>query len=200
MSNSKNDKFEYQIFSKTLSKEECERLIAISSNYKTGRTVEGELDRDTNYRKASVASFDSEPSEITKLRKIFSDITKTNLSQQETPVSVIKYVEGGSIIPHRDYFGGVDNLTHPEAGDRLITGIAYLNDDYEGGETLFTIENIKVKGKQGDLLVWYNLNKDGTPNRNTIHAGQPVTKGTKYIVILWARERDINTHILKTLF
>lgn len=200
MISSKNDKFEYKIYSEVLTKAECDSLISISTNYKVGRTVEGSLDRDTNYRKATVASFDSEPLGITKLRKFFSSVTNTNLAQQETPVSVIKYEQGGSIIPHRDYFGGIDNLTHPEAGDRLITGIAYLNDNYDGGETLFTIENVKVKGKQGDLLVWYNLNKDGSPNRNTIHAGQPVTKGIKYIVILWARERDINTPIQKTLF
>lgn len=199
MKSSKNDKFEFHLYPGVLKSEECKELIKQSINFKAGRTTQNTTDIDTTYRKATVAIFDSEPATITKLRQIFAEKTNTDINQQETPVSVIRYEEGGSIIPHLDYFGGIEHLTHPEAGDRLLTGIAYLNDDYDGGETLFTLEDIKIKGKEGDLLVWSNLNKDRSPNRNTLHAGLPVLNGIKYIIILWARENIINKQYSKTL-
>ena len=41
----------------------------------------------------------------------------------------------------------------------------------------------------GELVAWTNLNKNGTPNTDTLHAGLPVKKGTKYIIVSWIRER-----------
>ena len=37
------------------------------------------------------------------------------------------------------------------------------------------------------LLIWNNMDLDGKPNRNTLHAGSPVIKGTKYIITKWFR-------------
>jgi len=73
-------------------------------------------------------------------------------------------------------------------GNRWKTAIMYLNDDYEGGETQFPSLDVTISGKQGDVLTWTNLNKNGSPNTDTLHAGLPVTKGTKYIVVTWIRQ------------
>lgn len=199
MSNLKNDKFEYKIYSEILTKDECSDLIDQCINFKVSQTINTTEEKDGTYRKAFTALFQSEPALITKFRSSFAKITNTRIEQQETPVSIIRYSVGDFYLPHLDSFGGVGNITHPEAGDRLITGILYLNDDYKGGETLFNSEGIKIKGNQGDLLVWYNLNKDGSTNKNTLHSGQPVIQGNKYIAVIWAREFDINLFKQKTL-
>jgi prolyl 4-hydroxylase len=38
------------------------------------------------------------------------------------------------------------------------------------------------------MLIWNNMNPDGTPNELTIHEGMPVVEGVKYIVTKWFRE------------
>ena len=73
-------------------------------------------------------------------------------------------------------------------GNRWKTAILYLNDNYEGGETEFPNWGVKIKGKEGELVTWTNLNKNGTPNMDTLHAGLPVISGTKYIVVSWIRQ------------
>jgi len=200
MSSLINDKFEYKIYSGVLTKNECNNLISQCTDFKVSQTINDLEKEEKTYRKALTAVFTTEPFYITKLRNYFAQVTNTKVGQQETPISIVKYSEGDYYLPHLDAFGGVGDITHPEAGDRLITGIAYLNDDYTGGETLFNSQDIKVKGTQGDLLVWRNLNKDGSPNKNTLHSGQPITKGSKYIAVIWAREHELNSFTEKTLF
>ena len=64
----------------------------------------------------------------------------------------------------------------------------------EGGETGFNLlsaydETIKVNAKKGRMVVFYNLNDDGTINKGSRHAGLPVIKGEKWAFNLWLRER-----------
>ena len=64
----------------------------------------------------------------------------------------------------------------------------YLNDDFEGGETHFPSLNLVVKPKKGKLVIWDNVNEDGSLDFNSLHAGLPVKKGFKYIAVIWIRE------------
>ena len=43
--------------------------------------------------------------------------------------------------------------------------------------------------RAGTVLMWNNMDATGAPNRDTLHAALPVTKGVKYIVTRWYRER-----------
>jgi len=199
MKSSKNDKFTYKVYENILTKDECNSIIEQSKHFKESKTTSDTEKGNSQYRKSSTALFLSELIEITKLRKSFAELTNTDTLQQETPISVIKYSENDYYLPHLDSFGGVGEFPHSEAGDRLISGILYLNDNYIGGETFFKSENIKVKGNQGDLLIWYNLNQDGSPNRNTLHEGLPVINGVKYITVIWAREEIISRKYNKTI-
>ena len=199
MSRLGNNKFKYKLYSNILSMEECNYIIEQCTNFKESQTTRDKEDYNSHFRKSSTAVFSSELKQITKLRSKLAKITNTTLEQQETPVSVIKYSQNEYFLPHMDAFGRMEKFPDPHAGDRLISGILYLNDNYTGGETYFKSENIKIKGNQGDLLIWHNLNDDGSPNRNTIHSGQPVTYGTKYIVVIWVREKLINKQYIKTL-
>ena len=199
MKSNKDGKFTYKIYQNVLSRGECNSIIEQSLHFKESKTTGNTSESDTTYRKSSTAVFSSELSQITKLRNSFASLTNTDILQQETPISVIKYSENDYYLPHLDSFGGIGEFPNPEAGDRLISGILYLNDDYIGGETFFKYENIKAKGNQGDLLLWYNLNKNGSPNRNTLHEGLPVINGVKYIVVIWAREKEFTNQIKKVL-
>jgi hypothetical protein len=55
-----------------------------------------------------------------------------------------------------------------------IVIIIYLNDDFEGGELLFPVQNFKVTPKQGSIAIF-------PCNFAFPHVSQPVTKGTKNV-------------------
>jgi len=105
----------------------------------------------------------------------------------------IKYDVGGEYIPHHDFDVDLNNRHNKirlaiSGGLRLKSIIIYLNDDFEGGETEFTKLDLKIKPETGKLLIWENVHENRKLNRDTLHAGLSVTKGTKYVLITWLRE------------
>jgi prolyl 4-hydroxylase len=65
----------------------------------------------------------------------------------------------------------------------------YLSDVESGGETHFPHCGFMVPPREGTILLWNNMDEEGAPNRNSLHAALPVTAGTKYVVTRWYRER-----------
>lgn len=82
---------------------------------------------------------------------------------------VLKYEKGQYYKTHLDY--GKDN-------GRVISILLYLNEDYAGGETYFPRQNIKVKGNQGDILVFPS-------NYCYPHSSEEILEGTKYSIVTW---------------
>ena len=103
-----------------------------------------------------------------------------------------RYAPGQYFKPHVDWFPpgspGWRRET-PRGGKRSFTAMAYLNAVEGGGETDFPELDIAIAPQPGTLLVWNNATPDGAPNPLTVHAGNPVIKGTKYIVTKWYRCR-----------
>lgn len=65
-----------------------------------------------------------------------------------------------------------------ELCNRLITWMVYLNDVEEGGETEFLYQGMRVKPKQGTLVIW--------PAAFThTHRGNPPLSNEKYVVTGW---------------
>lgn len=65
-----------------------------------------------------------------------------------------------------------------ELSCRLLTWMLYLNDVEEGGETEFLYQSMRVKPKQGTLLIW-------PAGFTHTHRGNPPLSNTKYIVTGW---------------
>jgi prolyl 4-hydroxylase len=65
--------------------------------------------------------------------------------------------------------------------------LVYLSDDYEGGETSFPHTGLSFRGRAGDALLFRNAGADGRPDPLSLHAGLPVTRGTKYLASRWIR-------------
>jgi prolyl 4-hydroxylase len=74
-------------------------------------------------------------------------------------------------------------------GQRIATCLVYLNDDYEGGETAFKARDLRHRGRKGDALLWANTLPSGEIDRRTRHAGLPPTRGEKWVLSQWLRER-----------
>lgn len=91
---------------------------------------------------------------------------------------------------YKKYCGGLDGR-----GNRLRTILVYLNDVIEGGGTGFDRLDeyegeIIVEPKMGKMVVFTNVNDDGSLNMKSRHAGLPVIKGEKWAFNLWLRERE----------
>jgi prolyl 4-hydroxylase len=74
-------------------------------------------------------------------------------------------------------------------GQRVGTMLIYLNDGYEGGETEFPRLNWRHKGAAGDALMFWSLSPHGAPELESCHAGLSVTRGEKWLLSKWLREK-----------
>ncbi len=103
-----------------------------------------------------------------------------------------KYSVGQEFKAHTDYFepGTLEFEQYARiAGQRTWTFMVYLNDTLEGGETWFPVIDVKFKPKAGQAVLWNNLLPSGKPNPSSLHHGQPVIEGEKYIITKWFRDK-----------
>lgn len=113
--------------------------------------------------------------------------------RQLEPLSILHYAEGEEITEHYDFVDpNVPNYEQEIAarGQRIVTFLIYLNDDYEGGETQFPELSISHKGRSGDGLYFVNALADGSADVRTLHAGRPPVRGEKWIVSQFVRNRE----------
>jgi hypothetical protein len=81
--------------------------------------------------------------------------------------------------PGQHFNEHVDELPGPSAyGQRQVTAILYLNDDFEGGALVLPHQELVYTPKAGSLMLF--------PSSFCFpHASSPVTRGTKYSVVTW---------------
>lgn len=106
------------------------------------------------------------------------------------PPHVISYEPGQEFGLHADFVDPRVPEYHQELrvlGQRIATVVTYLNEDFEGAETVFPYAQVTFRGKTGDAIVWSNVLPDGNPDHNTRHAGLPPTRGRKWILSQWVR-------------
>lgn len=103
----------------------------------------------------------------------------TDVRQGEA-LYVMRYTPGQEYRPHHDALAGLRN-------QRQCTAIAYLNEDYEGGATVFPKLSISLRANAGDVLIFDNVDAEGQPHPLMLHAGEPVTQGAKWIATRWIR-------------
>lgn len=108
------------------------------------------------------------------------------------PTQVLHYAVGEQFRPHHDFLdpdapGFAEQLRL--YGQRIATVLIYLNDGYEGGETVFPKLGISYRGGAGDGLFWTNVDREGRADPLTMHAGTPPTSGEKWVVSQWIRDR-----------
>jgi prolyl 4-hydroxylase len=104
--------------------------------------------------------------------------------------NVLHYAVGQRFAPHCDYLPPAVAASANQIraiGQRAATFLIYLNDDFEGGETDFIALRWRYKGMPGDALFFMNVTDDGSPDRQTMHAGLAPTSGEKWILSQWIR-------------
>jgi hypothetical protein len=110
------------------------------------------------------------------------------------PITVLHYAEGEQITEHYDFVDpNVPDYDQEIAqkGQRVVTFLIYLNDDYEGGETEFPRSGVSHKGRRREGLYFVNALADGRADTRTLHAGRPPRNGEKWIVSQFVRDRPL---------
>ncbi|MFZ2032011.1 MAG: 2OG-Fe(II) oxygenase [Vitreimonas sp.] len=116
-------------------------------------------------------------------------------AEQLEPSNVLRYEVGQEYGPHYDVIRPEEGQNFEAElrtiGQRCATVLVYLNEGYEGGETEFPRLRLRFKGKPGDALIFWNLSTDNALERDSLHAGLPVTRGEKWLLSQWVRERPL---------
>jgi prolyl 4-hydroxylase len=77
-------------------------------------------------------------------------------------------------------------------GQRFFTGLLYLNEDFEGGNTTFPTLGLSIRPVTGRLLIWSNaMLGSSSVDPRSVHVGQPVTSGVKFALTFWFRQQPI---------
>lgn len=109
------------------------------------------------------------------------------------PAQIMHYSVGQEFLPHHDYLDPAqpgDQAQIARLGQRIATFLLYLNDDFEGGETEFLKTGFRYRGSKGDALLFANVDSARAPDPLATHAGLPPTRGEKWILSQWIRDRS----------
>ncbi|WP_174300172.1 2OG-Fe(II) oxygenase [Caulobacter sp. S45] len=126
---------------------------------------------------------------ISLVRTRIGQIVETAIERFEPP-QILHYGVGEEFSAHYDFLRRKDE-SDPGGyeGERASTFLLYLNDDYEGGRTIFPKVELSIRAKAGDALWFRNLDGDGRPDKATLHAGTPVEAGEKWVLSQWIHDR-----------
>ncbi|MFZ2175556.1 MAG: 2OG-Fe(II) oxygenase [Rhodococcus sp. (in: high G+C Gram-positive bacteria)] len=106
-------------------------------------------------------------------------------------LNVIRYSVGGQYKPHFDAYPLVLGRRYTKGrGQRTHTAIGYLNDQLTGGATIFPRLGVEVTPQTGAMLMFENCTRRGIMrDKKSLHAGEPVRRGEKWVATLWFRQR-----------
>lgn len=180
-----------------LSIQECIDLIEYAQSKSVGRS--GVVDRVSGTSVEHVARTSStvflkkdETSLITKIENRLAELTQWPKSHGEG-LQVLFYQVGQRYKPHFDWFdpqkpGG--ELQLKRGGQRVATTILYLANADRGGATTLASTRIKLQPRPGGAVFFNNLTIAGSPDKESLHGGDPVEEGLKVVATYWQRETE----------
>ena len=125
---------------------------------------------------------------VTCIEQRISNVTGLPVENGEG-MQILRYDVGQEYRKHYDYFNP-DRETTPHhikrGGQRIATFLMYLNTPEGGGETTFPHAGISVCANEGNALLFrYDT---PSPTTKTLHCGEPVTRGVKWVATKWIRQ------------
>lgn len=178
-----------------LSEEECDELIRRSADKMRRSTTVDPLTgkHEVIADRSSEGTFftlNADPF-IARLDRRISEVMHWPVENGEG-LQILHYGIGGEYKPHFDYFPPEDPGSQVQmtiGGQRVSTMVVYLNEVEEGGTTIFPEIGMEVVPKKGSAVYFEYTNSQSQLDRLTLHGGSPVTRGEKWIVTKWMRQR-----------
>lgn len=172
-----------------ITKEDADYILEMAEyNYKDSIIVEDKAD---GIRKSQTYWLDKDDPIAKKIITKVCAIDGYNIEQSED-IQVVKYEPNGYYREHHDSCCHDNEMCKKfnKNGNRILTMVIYLNDEFEGGSTRFPKIDKEYKPEKYSGILFYPMNKNGDKcHDNSLHAGKPVTSGEKYIANVWIREK-----------
>jgi prolyl 4-hydroxylase len=189
-----NPAYSFQEIDDYLSPMECDAIMRLASPKLEPSLVynDGKKDAvDKTNRQSDQAWLKNEVHPLVlKISKLVAETSGYPMENQED-LQVVKYEPGGFFNPHYDACEGDKTFCERmdgKSGPRMWTYIIYLNEDFNKGETIFPKLNKKVIPKKGKVLIFQSTDDaSGKLIFESLHGGEPVENGNKWICNKWIR-------------
>lgn len=177
-----------------LNAEECAALVRLGSSSLQASAV---VDKDTGQsvqhsaRTGSLAFMKPGSRLIDSIEARIASLLQWPLASIEH-LQVIGYEPSEEYRAHHDCFdessdGAAVHLSR--GGQRVGTLLMYLQAPEGGGATRFPqLGDLQIWPECGSALWFQNVRTDGKPDPRLLHAGEPVTQGSKWVCTAWVRE------------
>jgi prolyl 4-hydroxylase len=111
------------------------------------------------------------------------------------PLSVLRYQRSDQYAPHVDYFDPArleyNQRIGDRSGQRIASFLVYLHAPDVGGETHYLKLKLKVVGRTRMALCHFNMTPEGKTDPMTLHTGEPVVEGEKWLARTTLREKPL---------
>jgi prolyl 4-hydroxylase len=183
------------VLGNVLSAEECDALTAYCASRLARSPVVNDIDGSTQLHpnRTSLGGMihRGETDLVTRIEARLGEIAQWPVERGEG-LQVQHYEATHEYRPHFDWFdadlpGPRKHMEH--GGQRLATFVLYLTDVEAGGGTAFPQLGLEMLPNKGGAVFFQNVDSRRQPDRRTLHAGSPVTRGVKVIANKWLRER-----------
>jgi hypothetical protein len=138
--------------------------------------------RDCNDFKFKKTDIENDKSQVSlNLQSLWQDLYDVKLPAVEDycrmyNINNLKYWEAFNFIKYGPGQHFMEHHDHGFSYNCTVSLVGYPNDDYEGGELYFRLQNLKVKADAGDLFIFPS-------NFMYPHQAMPVTSGVKYSIV-----------------
>jgi hypothetical protein len=134
---------------------------------------------DFKFKKTDIQQDLSE--ESLKLQSLWQDIYDAQVEavndyRRDYNLGDLKYWEAFNFIKYGPGQHFKEHHDHGFSYNCTVSLVAYVNDDYDGGELYFRLQNLNIKPKAGDLFIFPS-------NFMYPHQAMPVHSGTKYSIV-----------------
>lgn len=184
------------LFGNVLSAEECDAIMsAAQPQMARSRTVETRTGgEEINADRTSEGMFfvRGQTPEVQRLEARLAQLLHWPLENGEG-LQVLRYGPGAEYKPHHDYFDPAEPGTATivrRGGQRVGTVVIYLNDPEEGGGTSFPEARLRIQPRKGNAVFFSYAQPQA--HTLTLHGGDPVLRGEKWIATKWLREREFH--------
>jgi prolyl 4-hydroxylase len=168
----------------------CAALVEAVDAVRRPSTI-ADANGDAAFRTSETGDLAATLPAVQEVRQRMTELTGLDPVYAE-PLQGQRYAAGQEFKAHTDYFepSGVDYEAYCGiAGNRTWTAMVYLNEPEAGGATRFDVVDQTIQPETGMLVCWNNRRPDGSLNGASLHHGTQVSRGVKYIITQWFRER-----------
>ncbi len=156
-----------------------------------GSQGQGSQDQSIRNNSQYFASIPNSNLSLAVAERVTANAAGVNIAQAEPPV-ILRYRSEEYYQWHYDYiYPHTADIAAQinQFGQRIKTGIFYLNDDFSGGETQFKAPELSIVPLANHVLIFDNVNTEGQPLKQSVHRGASVKSGEKWIMTLWFRSK-----------